>query len=58
MSKRTQIADYSKIEKPEDLNEVVKDKRREKRANKKKAKRRNRHYANTLLRHFVQNYED
>lgn len=52
MSKRTQISDYEKIGKAEDLNRLVKDKRADKRANKKKGKRRNRHYTKTLLRHL------
>lgn len=52
MPKRTQIEDYEKIGKAEDLNQLVKDKRADKRANKKKGKRRNRHYTKTLLKHL------
>ncbi len=55
MSKRTSIEDFHLIEKPEDLDEVVKDKRAGKRASKEKGKRRNRHYAKTLLRHLSSN---
>ena len=50
--KRTQIQDFEKIEQAKDLEELVKDKRVGKRANKKKAHRRNRHYGKNLLRHL------
>lgn len=50
--KRTQIKDFQKIEKAEDLDDLVKDKRTGKRANKQKGKRRNRHYQKELLRHL------
>ena len=50
--KRTQISDFKKIQKADDLDEVVKDKREGKRAGKKKAKRRNRHYQKQLLKHL------
>jgi hypothetical protein len=39
--KRTQIQDFEKIDQAKDLDDLVKDKRKGKRANKKKAKRRN-----------------
>lgn len=52
MSKRTSIEDYRLIEKPDDIERVVKDKRADKRATKEKGKRRNRHYTKTLLRHL------
>jgi uncharacterized protein (DUF2336 family) len=55
--KRTQIDDYKKIENADDLEEVVKDKRTAKRANKKKARRRNRHYNKNLLRHLTDHYD-
>ncbi|MGB1112376.1 MAG: hypothetical protein ACPG3S_04700 [Schleiferiaceae bacterium] len=55
--KRTQIQDFEKIDQAKDLDDIVKDKRTGKRANKKKAKRRNRHYGRTLLKHFKENYE-
>lgn len=58
MGKRTQIQSYEKVERAEDLEEVVHDKRQAKRANKKKAKRRNRHYQKTLLRHLSSGLED
>lgn len=51
--KRTQIEDFEKIEKAGDLEEVVRDKRKGKRASKEKAKRRNRHYQKTLLKHLT-----
>lgn len=52
MAKRTQISDYKKIERAEDLERIVKDKRVDKRANKKKQIQRNRHYEKALLRNF------
>ena len=55
--KRTQIQDFEKIDQAKDLDDLVKDKRKGKRANKKKAKRRNRHYGRTLLRAFKENYK-
>lgn len=51
--KRTQIKDFEKIEQASDLTEIVKDKRKEKRANKSKANRRNRHYEKSLLKQFT-----
>lgn len=52
VTKRTQISNYQKIEKADDLDKIVVDKREGKRANKNKAKRRNRHYTKTLMRHL------
>lgn len=52
--KRTQIQDFSIIENADDLQRVVKDKRKAKRANKSKAKRRNRHYQKSLLKHLTE----
>ena len=54
--KRTQIKDFEKIEQAKDLEDLVKDKRVGKRANKKKANRRNRHYGKDLLRHLKANF--
>ena len=54
--KRTQIQDFGKIEQAKDLEDLVKDKRVGKRANKKKANRRNRHYGKDLLRHLKANF--
>lgn len=54
--RRTQIQDFEKIDQAKDLDDLVKDKRKVKRANKKKGKRRNRHYGRTLLRAFKENY--
>jgi hypothetical protein len=51
--KRTQITDYQKIEHAKDLEDLVKDKRKGKRANKQKAKRRNRHYSKDLLKQLI-----
>ena len=56
--KRTRIQDFEKIDQAKDLDDLVKDKRKGKRANKKKAKRRNRHYGRTLLRAFKENYKN
>jgi hypothetical protein len=53
MGRRTQVQDHRKIEKASDLENLIQDKRRAKRANKKKAKRRNRHYGRTILRHLA-----
>jgi hypothetical protein len=55
--KRTQIQDFEKIEQAQDLEDLVKDKRVDKRANKKKANRRNRHYGKDLLRHLKANLQ-
>ncbi|MEN0004491.1 MAG: hypothetical protein AAF798_10115 [Bacteroidota bacterium] len=52
MAKRTQIGDFKKIQRADDLEQIVKDKRKDKRANKKKAVQRNRHYERALLRKF------
>lgn len=54
--KRTQIQDFEKIEQAKDLEDLVKDKRVGKRANKKKANRRNRYYGKDLLRHLKANF--
>ncbi|MEL6557063.1 MAG: hypothetical protein AAFQ94_02700 [Bacteroidota bacterium] len=58
MPKRTQIQDFESIEKADDLNRIVKDKRSDKRANKAKGKRRNRHYTKTLLKHLTESGDD
>ncbi|MEM6830903.1 MAG: hypothetical protein AAF551_10345 [Bacteroidota bacterium] len=50
--KRTQIGDFKRIEKSDDLERIVKDKRTDKRASKEKGKRRNRHYTKALLKHL------
>ena len=55
MARRTQIDDYTKVNKANDLEQIVKDKREGKRATKKKQKRRNRHYVRTLLKHLTEN---
>ncbi len=55
---RTRIQDYKKIEEAKDLDSVVNDKRKRKRANKKKATRRNRRYQNNLLNHLTKNIDE
>jgi len=55
MSKRTSIKNYQLIERADDLERVVKDKRKNKRATKEKGKRRKRHYTKVLLRHLPEN---
>ena len=52
MAKRTQTTDFNKIAQADDLNQIVKDKRQGKRANKQKQKQRNRRYEKRLLRHL------
>jgi len=54
MAKRTSISDYKKINKAEDLDRIVQDKRINKRANKQKQKQRNRRYEKRLLRNLQQ----
>ena len=54
MARRTDISNAGQIERSDDLERLVKDKREAKRANKQKGKRRNRHYVKTLMRHFTQ----
>ncbi|MEL7020793.1 MAG: hypothetical protein AAGK47_04245 [Bacteroidota bacterium] len=52
MPRRTQISDFKKIKRADDLERIVKDKRVNKRANKQKRSQRNRHYEKTLLRNL------
>jgi|SaaInl6LU_22_DNA_1037377.scaffolds.fasta_scaffold01365_11 hypothetical protein len=47
--RRTRIQDYKKVDKADDLERIVNDKRKNKRASKKKGTRRNRRYQNKLL---------
>ena len=56
--RRTRIQDYTKIEEAKDLDSVVNDKRKRKRATKKKATRRNRRYQNYLLNHLTKNIDE
>jgi hypothetical protein len=56
--KRTQIEDFKKIEVATDLELLVKDKRKGKRANKQKANRRNRHYSKDLLKQLTEKFEE
>lgn len=52
--RRTQIDDFRKIQKADDMERIVRDKRVTKRAGKQKRSQRNRHYEKTLLRHLRQ----
>lgn len=56
--RRTRIQDYTKIEEAKDLDSVVNDKRKRKRATKKKATRRTRRYQNKLLNHLTKNIDE
>ena len=47
--RHTRIQDYKKVDKADDLERIVNDKRKNKRASKKKGTRRNRRYQNKLL---------
>jgi len=47
--RRTRIQDYKKVDKADDLERIVNDKRKNKRAYKNKVTRRNRRYQNKLL---------
>ena len=47
--RRTRIEDYKEVDKADDLERIVNDKRKNKRASKKKGTRRNRRYQNKLL---------
>lgn len=53
MPRRTSIADAARIEKADDLSNIVQDKRNHKRADAKR-NRRNRHYVKLLLKHLPQ----
>ena len=54
--RRTRIQDYEKVDKATDLERIVNDKRKQKRASKSKAVRRNRRYQNTLLSFLTRNF--
>ncbi|MEM9327159.1 MAG: hypothetical protein AAGA85_15935 [Bacteroidota bacterium] len=55
--KRTNPEAYQKIEKADDLEQIVVDKRSRKRAGKAKQNRRNRHYNKTLLQKLKEDLE-
>jgi hypothetical protein len=57
MSKRTSVNDVKDIEQLNELDDIVKDKRNNKRANAKK-KRRNRHYVNLLIKHQLNHIQE
>jgi len=57
MSKRTSVNDVKEIEQLNELDDIVKDKRNNKRANAKK-KRRNRHYVNLLIKHQLNHIQE
>jgi len=54
--RRTRIQDYEKVDKATDLERIVNDKRKQKRASKSKAVRRNRRYQNNLLSILIRNF--
>jgi len=54
MARRTNMEDYDKVQKAEDLDRIVRDKREQKRATKQKAKQRNRRYGKRMLNQLRQ----
>ena len=54
--RRTRIQDYEKVDKATDLERIVNDKRKQKRASKSKTVRRNRRYQNNLLSFLIRNF--
>jgi hypothetical protein len=57
MSKRTSVNDVKEIEQLDELDDIVKDKRNNKRANAKKI-RRNRHYVNLLIKYQLNHFQE
>jgi hypothetical protein len=57
MAKRTSINDVKEFEDLNDLNKIVQDKRKSKRASAKK-ERRNRHYVKLLIKHQLRDERD
>lgn len=57
MSKRTSVNDVKEIEQLDELDDIVKDKRNNKRANAKKI-RRNRHYVNLLIKYQLNHIQE
>ena len=57
MPKRTSVNDVKQLEDLDNLHEIVKDKRNDKRASAKK-ERRNRHYVKLLIKQQVKGLED
>jgi hypothetical protein len=51
------MQDYEKVDKATDLERIVNDKRKQKRATKSKAVRRNRRYQNKLLSFLTRNFQ-
>ena len=51
------MQDYEKVDKATDLERIVNDKRKQKRASKSKAVRRNRRYQNKLLSFLTRNFQ-
>lgn len=56
--RRTRIQDYKKVDKADDLERIVNDKRKNKRASKKKGTRRNRRYQNKLLSFLSRGFQE
>ena len=56
MPRRTSIADAARIEKADDLSNIVQDRRNHKRADAKR-NRRDRHYVEVVLKHILQSTE-
>jgi hypothetical protein len=54
MAKRTSINDVQQIDDLNNLTQIIKDKRNNKRADAKK-ERRNRHYEKVLIKHIIKN---
>ena len=57
MPKRTSVNDVKQLEDLDNLHEIVKDKRNDKRATAKK-ERRNRHYVKLLIKQQIKGLED
>lgn len=57
MPKRTSVNDVKQLEDLDNLHEIVKDKRNDKRASAKK-ERRNRHYVKLLIKQQIKGLED
>jgi hypothetical protein len=58
MSRRTSIKDASRVERADDLDEIVQDKRQQWRANNAKARRRQRRYKRVLTDALKHQYRD
>jgi len=54
MARRTNMEDYNEVQKADDLDRIVRDKRQRKRATKQKVKQRNRRYGKRMLSKLLQ----